>query len=195
MQYIKISEHIVEYSSMFRLYFTSRLRNPHYLPHVQIKVKIVNFVMQQTGLQEQLLSLCIRNEKPDLEFMRTQLIIQSAMNKKQLKEIEDKILEVISKSRNSENDGDLLSDETAVEILTTSKTLALEIVEKEHTASQTELEINETRNLYKQVALHSTCVFFSVESLAKIDHMYQFSLKWFLENFENVIFFYASLLP
>lgn len=38
-------------------------------------------------------------EKPELEEKKNMLIIESARNKRQLKEIEDKILEVLSSSQ------------------------------------------------------------------------------------------------
>ena len=45
---------------------------------------------------------------------------------RQLKEIEDKILEVLSSS-----EGNILEDETAIEVLSSSKVLANEISEKQ----------------------------------------------------------------
>ena len=45
---------------------------------------------------------------------------------RQLKEIEDKILEVLSSS-----EGNILEDETAIEVLSSSKKLANEISEKQ----------------------------------------------------------------
>ena len=54
--------------------------------------------------------------RPDLEEERQALIVQSATNKKQLKEIEDKILETLSSS-----EGNILEDESAIQILDSSK--------------------------------------------------------------------------
>lgn len=54
------------------------------------------------------------------------MLIQSSENRKQLKEIEDKILEVLSSS-----EGNILEDETAIEVLSSSKKLANEIQEKQ----------------------------------------------------------------
>ena len=54
--------------------------------------------------------------RPDLEEERQALIVQSAANKKQLKEIEDKILETLSSS-----EGNILEDESAIQILDSSK--------------------------------------------------------------------------
>ncbi len=38
MDYIKLGDHVIEYSRDFRFYITTRLRNPHYLPEVSVKV-------------------------------------------------------------------------------------------------------------------------------------------------------------
>lgn len=59
-----------------------------------------------------MLGIVAAKEKPELEEKKNELIIESAKNKKQLKEIEDKILEVLSTS-----EGNILEDETAIEVL------------------------------------------------------------------------------
>ena len=63
------------------------------------------------GLQDQLLSIVAAKEKPELEEKKNQLIIEGAASKKQLKEIEDKILEVLSSS-----EGNILEDEVAIQV-------------------------------------------------------------------------------
>ena len=69
---------------------------------------------------------CTLFPRPELEEERNQLIIQSAANKKQLKEIEDKILETLSSS-----EGNILEDESAIQVLDSSKVLANEISKKQ----------------------------------------------------------------
>lgn len=64
--------------------------------------------------------------RPELEEERQALIVQSAANKKQLKEIEDKILHTLSAS-----EGNILEDETAIQILDSSKILSDEISKKQ----------------------------------------------------------------
>ena len=106
------------------------------------------------GLEDQLLGIVVARERPELEEEKNALIIQSAENKRygftplhtttcitawcqfifqicfyqnrQLKEIEDKILEVLSAS-----EGNILEDETAINVLSSSKVLANEISEKQ----------------------------------------------------------------
>lgn len=97
---------------------------------------------------------------------------------RQLKEIEDKILEVLSSS-----EGNILEDETAIKILSSSKALANEISQKQEVAEETEKEIDATRMGYRPIAVHSTILFFSIADLANIEPMYQYSLTWFINLF------------
>lgn len=134
------------------------------------------------GLQDQLLSIVAAKEKPELEEAKNQLIIESAENKKQLKNIEDKILEVLSTSQ-----GNILEDETAIQILSSSKTLSEEISAKQEIAEETQKEIETTRMGYLPVAVHSSILFFCISDLANIDPMYQYSLNWFINLYNNSI--------
>ena len=78
------------------------------------------------GLEDQLLGIVVAKEKPDLEEERQALIVTSANNRRQLKEIEDKILHTLSAS-----EGNILEDETAIQILDSSKVLSDEIAKKQ----------------------------------------------------------------
>lgn len=64
--------------------------------------------------------------RPELEEERNILILQSAANKKNLKEIERKILETLQSS-----EGNILEDESAIEILDSAKIMANEITKKQ----------------------------------------------------------------
>ncbi|XP_067562537.1 dynein axonemal heavy chain 3 isoform X3 [Pseudorca crassidens] len=175
VEYMRLGENIIEYSRDFKLYITTRLRNPHYLPEVAVKVCLLNFMITPLGLQDQLLGIVAAKEKPELEEKKNKLIVESAKNKKQLKEIEDKILEVLSLS-----EGNILEDETAIKILSSSKLLSEEISEKQEIASVTEMQIDETRMGYQPVAVHSATIFFCISDLVHIETMYQYSLTWFI---------------
>lgn len=79
---IKLGESIIEYNDSFRFYMTTKLRNPHYLPEIAVKVTLLNFMITPFGLQDQLLAITVARERPDLETEKNQLIIQGAENKK-----------------------------------------------------------------------------------------------------------------
>lgn len=52
---IKLGDSEVDYEKAFRMYMTTKLGNPHYLPEVCIKVTLVNFTVTRSGLEDQLL--------------------------------------------------------------------------------------------------------------------------------------------
>ncbi|XP_017763577.1 PREDICTED: dynein heavy chain 7, axonemal-like [Eufriesea mexicana] len=176
---IKFGDAIIEYNTNFRLYITTRLRNPHYLPEVAVKVTLLNFMITPTGLEDQLLGIVVAKERPDLESEKNALIVQGAANKKLLQETEDKILEILSIA-----EGNVLEDEEAVDILTSSKNLSNEIQVKQAAAEQTEKSIDDARLQYTPIAEYSTVLFFTIGMLINIDPMYQYSLSWFVNLFE-----------
>ncbi|KAJ6652606.1 hypothetical protein lerEdw1_011258 [Lerista edwardsae] len=175
---IRLGDSTIEYAPDFRFYITTKLRNPHYLPETSVKVTLLNFMITPEGMQDQLLGIVVARERPDLEEEKQALILQGAENKRQLKEIEDKILEVLSAS-----EGNILEDETAIKILSSSKALANEITEKQAIAEETEKKIDNTRMGYRPIAIHSSILFFSIADLAHIEPMYQYSLTWFINLF------------
>eukprot|EP01041_Mallomonas_annulata_P000989 gene989-1935_t len=179
---IRLGDSTIEYSDMFRFYITTKLRNPHYLPEVSVKVTLLNFMITPEGLQDQLLGIVVSQERPDLEEQRNQLIVESAENKRLLKEIEDRILHIMSSSS-----GNILEDETAITTLKDSKTLSNEITQKQAIADETEIDINNVRQSYSPVAYSSQILFFCIADLANIEPVYQYSLTWFINLFVQSI--------
>jgi len=50
---LRLGDSTIEYSSDFRFYITSKLRNPHYLPETAVKVTLLNFMITIDGLSDQ----------------------------------------------------------------------------------------------------------------------------------------------
>uniref|UniRef100_A0A8C3L4M3 Dynein axonemal heavy chain 12 n=1 Tax=Chrysolophus pictus TaxID=9089 RepID=A0A8C3L4M3_CHRPC len=182
MDCIRLGETIIEYSSDFKFFITTKLRNPHYMPELATKVSLLNFMITPEGLEDQLLGIVVAKERPELEEERNALILQSAANKKSLKEIEKKILETLQSS-----EGNILEDESAIRVLDSAKVMANEITKKQQIAEKTELKIAQSREGYRPIAEHSSVLFFSIADLANIDPMYQYSLSWFVNLFINSI--------
>lgn len=74
-----------------------------------------------------------------------------------LKETEDKILEVLSVA-----EGNILEDEEAIDILTSSKNLSDDIHVKQAAMEVTEKSIDVARLQYKPIAAYSTILFFTI---------------------------------
>jgi dynein heavy chain len=93
---IKLGDAVVEYNPDFRFYITTKMRNPHYLPEVSVKITLLNFMITPEGLEDQLLSVVVATERPDLQEKKDMLVIEGAQNAKSLKDIEDNILTILS---------------------------------------------------------------------------------------------------
>lgn len=106
-------------------------------------------------------------------------------------------------------EGNVLEDEEAIEVLTSSKNLSDDIVAKQAATEQTEKSIDAARLQYTSIAVYSTVLFFTIgilaliiafrllaacalttfpknvsAMLANVDPMYQYSLAWFVNLFE-----------
>merc|ERR1719201_2800905 len=175
---IKLGDSIVEYSKNFKFYMTTKIRNPHYLPETVVKVTLLNFMITQVGLQDQLLNIVVEKELPEMAAEKDNLVVEGAENKKQLEEIENKILQVLSSSQ-----GNILEDESAIQILGNSKTVSNQIEAKQAIADETEVKIDEARQGYIPVAFQASVLFFVVADMGNIDPMYQYSLPFFIGLF------------
>ncbi|XP_060520964.1 dynein axonemal heavy chain 6 [Cylas formicarius] len=179
---IRLGDSDVDYDPGFRLYITSKLANPHYLPEVCIQVTIVNFTVTPSGLEDQLLADVVSLERPELESQRNELVVKINNDKGQLKSIEDKILHLLYHSK-----GNILDDELLIEALNESKETSAIIAARLKETEATEEKISIAREKYRRVADRGAVLYFVVAQLADIDPMYQYSLKYFNQVFSTVI--------
>jgi len=120
----------------------------------------------------------VSKEEPEVEKKRVNLVIESAASKAQLKEIEDKILELLSNST-----GNILDDDELIETLANSKITSLKIEEKVKEQEKTGALVAQTRDSYVPVATRSSAMFFVIADLNVCEPTYQYSLEWFVKIF------------
>lgn len=103
-----------------------------------------------------------------MEKRKTQLLLHMADDRKQLQELEAKILELLSKST-----GNILDDEVLINTLADSKTTSSIIKERVEESEKTEVDINLARNGYRSAATRGALIYFVIADLGTIDPMYQ----------------------
>lgn len=182
IEVISLGDSVIPYHPNFKLYLTSKLRNPHYMPEVFNKVTIVNFALTAEGLEDQLLGIVVANERPDLQRQKEILVVEDAENRVALKDVEDNILKTLS-----ETEGNILENETAIKVLDTSKAIAASIMQKQAISRKTERTIEVFRQAYRPVASYSTVLYYSISDLPNVDPMYQYSLNWFIGLFRSSV--------
>ncbi|XP_045541953.1 dynein axonemal heavy chain 6 [Papilio machaon] len=179
---IHLGDSDIEYDPHFRLYLTTKLGNPHYLPEICIQVTLVNFTVTLSGLEEQLLAEVVSLERPELELQRTQLTQRIAADRTLLLDIEERILHLLHAST-----GNILDDEVLIETLNESKETSEIISARLAEAEITERSIGAARERYREVAARGALLYFAIAQLADLDPMYQFSLSYFTQIFKRVV--------
>ena len=97
-QYVKLGDKNIDIDRNFRMYLTCRLPNPALSTLHFSYSKVINYTVTMKGLEEQLLSSLMRNERRELEEMRETLIQEIFENKQQQKTLEDSLLRELTTS-------------------------------------------------------------------------------------------------
>ena len=153
----------------------TKLSNPHYPPEIQAECALINFTVTEAGLEDQLLALVVKKERPDLAQQKEELIQQSNEFKIKLKQLEDDLL-----FRLANAEGDILENIELIENLEYSKKISTEIKEKVEIAKVTEVMINDASEAYRPAASRGALVFFLMIELYKVHSFYKFSLDSFV---------------
>lgn len=134
-------------------------------------------------------------ERPDLEEIRSNLIVSSSQMKNDLLDIEDRIL-----LRLNNSEGSTIDDIDFILTLEASKVKSEEIKLKMHSTETTKADIELIRSVYLPVANQARILYFCITDLQNIDFMYQYSLEWFVDKFiqsindaeKNCKYFYSD---
>jgi dynein heavy chain len=180
--YVTLGDKEVEFSPNFKLFLHTKLSNPHYAPEVQAETTLINFSVTEDGLEDQLLALVVRKERPDLENSKAKLISDQNGFKIKMKELEDDLLQRLAAA-----EGDITEDVDLIENLEESKRIATDIAEKQIVAAETEISINAARENYRSVASRGSLLFFLMNALNKIHTFYQYSLNAYVVVFQRGI--------
>lgn len=173
--YLQLGDKEIALSPNFKLFLHTKLSNPHYPPEIQAECALINFTVTEAGLEDQLLALVVRKERPDLAQQKEELIQQQNEFKIKLKQLEKNLLHQLTTA-----EGDILENITLIENLESSKKISIEIQEKVEIAKVTEVQINEASEAYRPAANKGALVFFLMNELYKIHSFYKFSLDAFV---------------
>merc|ERR1711871_913358 len=171
-----------DYNDKFRLYFTTKLANPHYTPELSAQTTIIDFTVTIGGLEDQLLSIVVLYERPDLEEARLTLVKEITQYKAKVLELEAQLLFKLANVQ-----GNLLDDKEILDVLNNTKVTSIEVAEKLKAGSETQSNIQITCEDYRPVATRGSIIYFLFTECSAINPMYQNSLKQFLDLFDRAM--------
>ena len=177
---VNLSGHLIEVDPLFKLYLTSELRNPDFPPYIQLMISLVNFDVSLEGLESQMLSLIVSFEKAKLEEDRIEQSKETYALVKELKELEQQVLDSLNSTVE-----EMLEDQKMIDTLQTSREKAEIVAKNLEKVNKTTQKIEKAKAFYNPAAHRAAIMYFLVNDLQKIEFMYQFPLKWFIEIFKE----------
>jgi dynein heavy chain len=180
---VKIGSEEIEMMANFKLYLQTKLINPHYKPETAAQCTIINFIVTESGLEDQLLAMVVRVEQPDLEQTKEELVNKQNQFITTLAQLESDLLKNLSEA----DPNTILTNISLIESLEVTKATSTEIQRQQIEAKQTEITINNLREIYRRVAAEGATLYFLLIQLCIVDHMYQYSLESFQTFFFKAI--------
>eukprot|EP00471_Norrisiella_sphaerica_P010953 CAMPEP_0184498660 /NCGR_PEP_ID=MMETSP0113_2-20130426/39505_1 /TAXON_ID=91329 /ORGANISM="Norrisiella sphaerica, Strain BC52" /LENGTH=4666 /DNA_ID=CAMNT_0026886275 /DNA_START=34 /DNA_END=14034 /DNA_ORIENTATION=- len=174
---------LVDYDMNFKLVIQTKLPNPHYKPEIAAQTTLINFMVTESGLEDQLLALVVNKERPDLEEKKAALVRAINEYNIELAALEDKLLAML----NEADPNTILDNIELIDGLELTKSKSVEVNQKVSEAKEAEIQINEARNKYRAVAQEASWIYFLLMQLWTVDHMYQYSLAAFTTFFFKAI--------
>jgi len=172
---VKLGDKEIILKDQFKLFMQTKLSNPHYPPEIQAETTVINFTVTEDGLEDQILFLVVKLERPDLAKKKTLLIQQQNEFKVTLANLEALLLDKLAKA-----EGDILDDTELILSLEEAKKTSDEVKEKVVVAVETEAKINETSELYRPTGIRGSLLFFLLGDLCKMHTFYKYSLDSFV---------------
>jgi dynein heavy chain 1 len=180
---IRIGSEDIDFSPKFMIILVTRNPQARFAPDLCSRVTTVNFTVTTASLEAQVLSAILRSERPDVDLRRTELLRLQGEQSAKLRELEEKLLNTIS-----EAEGAILDDDTVIKSLENIKGEASSLnVEVSNTAEVMQ-EVRSISNRYEGLASAISAVYFTLESFSSVSFLYQFSLQFFLEVVNAVLF-------
>jgi dynein heavy chain len=180
---VKLGSEDVDKGASFKLYLQTKLINPHYKPETAAQCTIINFIVTESGLEDQFLAHVVRVEKPDLEQTKEELVNRQNSFQIQLSQLEADLLKNLSDA----DPNTILTNIALIESLEVTKTTSTEIKKQQAAALVTEETINTLREVYRRVSAEGAMLYFLLIQLNIVDHMYQYSLESFTTFFFKAI--------
>lgn len=135
---MKIGSEDIEIMNSFKLYLQTKLINPHYKPETAAQCTIINFIVTESGLEDQLLASVVRVEKPDLEATKEELVNKQNQFVQTLAGLESSLLKNLAEA----DPATILTNISLIESLENTKATSQEIQRQQIEAKETEKTIN-----------------------------------------------------
>lgn len=153
----------IPYHADFRLYLTTRLLDAGLSARASALVTVVDFRLVPHVLDQHLLTIAARIERPDLDQRHAGLLRQVADGRRQLADLDDRILSLLASSA-----AGLLDDADLATTLSTSETMARALEADVAESEATLVQIEVAREPYRVVAERASAIYFAMCDMSSV---------------------------
>ena len=178
---IRIGDQEIDFSLTFNMFMVTRDSSCNFTPDLCSRVTFLNFTITPSSLQNQILDIILKNERPEVNKAKEDLIKAQRDFKLQLRQLEEDLLTALN------SEGNLLENNEVMtrleEIKQKSHDISVEVSKSEDVMKELETTMNE----YAPLANKSSRIFFALDTLDAIHYLYRYSLSFFMDVLNFVI--------
>lgn len=172
----------IDLSPTFRMTLITKNPQVQFSMDICSRVTLINFTVTRASLQTQCLNQALRNERPDVDEQRTDLLRQQGEFRLELHNLESQLLDALNKA-----EGSILDDNKVISQLEKLKSRAIEVQQKVDDTDKVMRTVEETSRLYKSLAQRCSAIYFTLQQMNCIHFLYQYSLRFFLDIFLEIL--------
>ena len=178
---IRIGDQEIDFSLTFNMFMITRDSSCHFTPDLCSRVTFLNFTITPSSLQNQILDIVLKNERPEVNQRKEELIKAQREYKVQLRQLEEDLLTALN------SEGNLLENNEVMTRLEEIKKKSFEISEEVSKSEDIMKELESNMNEYAPLANKASRIFFALDSLEVIHYLYRYSLSFFMDILNYVI--------
>jgi dynein heavy chain 1 len=164
------------------MYMITRDSNARFTPDLCSRVTFVNFTITPSSLEDQCLNILLKNERPDTEEKRLNLMKLQGEYIVKLRELEDSLLDALNHVQ-----GSILESESVITTLEKLKTEASKVTEEMKQSNDVLAEVETVTNSYKPLAQAASKIFFALLGMSNLHYLYEYSLQFFMDTIFSLL--------
>lgn len=185
---ITLGDQDIDLSPSFCIFLSTRDPTVEFPPDICSRVTFVNFTVTRSSLQSQCLNQVLKAERPDIDEKRSDLLKLQGEFHVRLRQLEKSLLQALNDAK-----GRILDDDSIISTLEKLKTEAAEISRKMEETDKVMTEVETVSQQYLPLSQACSSIYFTLEGLNQIHFLYQYSLQFFLDIYNDVLINNPSL--
>jgi dynein heavy chain 1 len=179
---ITLGDKEIDFSPSFTIFLSTRDPTAHFTPDICSRVTLINFTVTYSSLTTQCLGKVLRAERPDIDQKHSDCLKLQGEFKVRLRALEEELLAALNSVK-----GNILDDENVMSTLEKLKNEAAEVSQKMRDSNAVMEEVRNVREVYRNFAEKCSRIYFTLENLANVYPLYQYSLNFFLTLLDDIL--------